>query len=145
VLELALGGAVVSVGCSKYLQSLFDTMGIHLPGSLAGENATFNQPAFLLVLVLTGVCYASVRLSSRVTAVIVTVKVAVVLFVIVAGLFFIKSANYTPFVPPSKASESSSGQTQPLIQAIAGVAPGNYGVIAADERRAAVAGDGRRR
>jgi basic amino acid/polyamine antiporter, APA family len=96
------------------------------------------------VLVLTGVLYAGVRLSSRVTAVIVTVKVAVVLFVIVAGLFFIKSANYTPFVPPSKASESSSGLTQPLIQAIAGVAPGNYGVIAADERRAAVAGDGRR-
>jgi APA family basic amino acid/polyamine antiporter len=65
VLELALGGAVVSVGWSKYLQSLFDTMGIHLPDSLAGENATFNLPAFLLVLVLTGVLYTPASASRR--------------------------------------------------------------------------------
>ena len=129
VLELALGGAVVSVGWSKYLQSLFDTMGIHLPDSLAGENATFNLPAFLLVLVLTAVLYAGVRLSSRVTAVIVTIKIAVVLFVIVAGLFFVKSANYKPFVPPAKSPENTSGLAQPMLHLLAGIAPSNFGVM----------------
>ena len=31
------------------------------------------------------------------------------MLVIVAGLFFIKAANYTPFIPESSPTEASSG------------------------------------
>ena len=129
VLELALGGAVVSVGWSGYFASLMETLGITLPTSLAGEEATFNIPAVLIALALTGVLVAGIKLSSRVNAVIVTIKIAVVLLVIVAGLFFIKGANYTPFVPAAKEPEGASGLAQPVIQAIFGLTPTNFGLL----------------
>src|SRR5262249_1540357 len=56
------------------------------------------------------------------------VKVAVVLFVIVAGLFFVKAANYTPFVPPSRPATGESGGSQPLLQALFGFTPAHFGV-----------------
>ena len=55
-----------------------------------------------LVLVLTVILVLGMKLSARVTAVVVAIKVAVVLLVIVAGLFFIKAANYNPFIPPAQ-------------------------------------------
>ncbi len=37
------------------------------------------------------------------------IKVAVVLLVIVVGAFYIKTANYTPFIPPAESGEGGSG------------------------------------
>ena len=65
---------------------------------------------------------------------LVVIKVAVVLFVVVAGLFFVKLSNYSPFVPDSKPAEAGSGAQQTLLQAVFGFEPtmfGFYGVIAA--------------
>ena len=129
VLELALGGAVVSVGWSGYFASLLDTLGITLPKTLAGDSATFNIPAVAIALLLTAVLAAGIKLSSRINAVIVTLKIAVVLLVIVAGLFFIKGANYTPFVPHAQTPKGDSGLAQPVIQALFGLTPSNFGVL----------------
>ncbi|MDP9416568.1 MAG: amino acid permease [Actinomycetota bacterium] len=130
VLELALGGAVVSVGWSGYFGSLMETLGISLPASLAGDNAVFNLPAFLIVLLLTGVILVGIKTSSAVNSVMVAIKLAVVLFVIVAGVFFIKAENYKPFVPPAEPAEGGGGGLdQPLIQALFGVVPSNFGVM----------------
>ena len=50
------------------------------------------------------------------------------LFVIVAGLFFLKTANWLPFVPPSRpASGTPSGLAQPLWQWVSGVQPSAFG------------------
>ena len=44
-----------------------------------------------------------------------------VLLVIVVGLFYVKAANYTPFIPPAKPAEAASGGlTQPLMQVLVG-------------------------
>jgi APA family basic amino acid/polyamine antiporter len=130
LLELALGGAVVSVGWSQYLESLLDTMGLHLPTSIdGGDSAVINLPAFLIVAVLTCILVLGVKLSARVNSVIVAIKVGVVLFVIVAGLFFVKAVNYHPFVPPTQAAPHTSGVQATLWQTIFGVAPSDFGVI----------------
>jgi APA family basic amino acid/polyamine antiporter len=127
VLELALGPAVVAVGWSGYAKSLLDSMGLHLSPSIAGENATFNIPAMLLVLLVTALLVLGIKLSSRVTAIVVAVKVTVVLLVIVAGLFFIKGANYSPFIPPAQSGEAVEGAQSPLIQVLFGVTPVSFG------------------
>ena len=58
-----------------------------------------NIPAMVIALVMTGVLVLGIKLSSRVTTVIVAIKIAIVLLVIVLGLFYVKAANYTPVHP----------------------------------------------
>ncbi len=129
VLELALGAAVVSRGWSAYLQELFD-----LPTWLAGGDATPDFGAIAIVAGLTVLAVLGTKLSGRFTSVLVVVKVAVVLFVIIAGLLYVKASNLTPFVPESKPAEGGSGLDSTLLQSIFGIEPtafGVYGIIAA--------------
>ncbi|MDF3290021.1 amino acid permease [Streptomyces silvisoli] len=131
ILELALGCAVVAVGWSGYIRSLLDTAGLRLPRGLTGVGAggEFDLMAFLLVLVLTGVLVAGMKLSARLTSLIVGIKVIVVLIVIVAGAFYVSSANYMPFLPAAqRAGGASSGLGAPLVQLIFGYKPTTFGV-----------------
>jgi APA family basic amino acid/polyamine antiporter len=129
VLELALGAATVSVGWSGYLNRLLEDIGIPLPTSIAGETATVNIPAMFVALLMTGVLVLGIKLSSRVTAVIVAIKLAVVLLVIAVGIFFVKAANYTPFVPPAQppAAGEEGWLHTPLISVLTGFSPGTFG------------------
>ncbi|MFC7218379.1 amino acid permease [Streptomyces polyrhachis] len=132
ILELALGCAVVAVGWSGYLRSLMDSAGIPLPDALSGTHDGhfgFDLLACLLVLALTALLVAGTKLSSRVTSVVVAIKVAVVLLVIIAGAFFVKAANYTPFVPPAKSTPGDTGIHAPLIQLMSGYTPTTFGVL----------------
>ncbi|GHH64647.1 amino acid permease [Streptosporangium violaceochromogenes] len=129
VLEMALGAAVVAVGWSGYLGSLLASLGVPLPAAIAGEDAVFNIPAALVVLLLTAVLVLGVKLSSRVNLIIVTLKVAVILLVIVAGLFFLTPANYTPFIPPARQTPAVEGLAAPLIQVLFGMTPVAFGVL----------------
>src|SRR3954462_9391302 len=128
VLELALGAATVAVGWSGYLNQLLDDLGIPLPTSIAGETATINIPAIFIALLMTGVLMLGIKLSSRVTSVIVAIKVLIVLLVIVVGVFYVKAANYHPFIPPAKPGEGGSGWSAPLIQTLFGFTPTTFGV-----------------
>ncbi|MFB6777916.1 amino acid permease [Streptomyces sp. NPDC056352] len=133
VLEFALGTAVVAVGWSGYVRSLMDNVGWHMPDVLSGPDAApgfgFDVLAFVLVVVLTVILVLGMKLSARVTTVVVAIKLAVVMIVIIAGLFFIKAANYSPFIPPAQPQPAGSGLTAPLIQLIFGYAPTNFGVM----------------
>ncbi|MFF8845221.1 amino acid permease [Streptomyces sp. NPDC015127] len=132
VLEFALGTAVVAVGWSGYVRSLMDNVDWHLPAALQGPDVpggTFDLLAFLLILVLTAILVVGMKLSARITAIVVAIKVTVVLIVIVAGLFFVKAANYEPFIPDAQGQISGSGWDAPLVQLIFGYAPTNFGVM----------------
>ncbi|POX39107.1 amino acid permease [Streptomyces sp. Ru73] len=132
VLELALACAVVAVGWSGYIRSLLDSAGFHLPQQLSGTHEGhfgFDLLACILVLVLTAILVAGMKLSSRVTAVVVGIKVTVVLLVIIVGAFFINGANYHPFVPESVPSSGGGGLQAPLAQVMFGFTPANFGVM----------------
>jgi APA family basic amino acid/polyamine antiporter len=129
LLELALAAAVVSVGWSGYFASMLSSMGIHLPASIAGDDPVVNVPAVLIVAILTAILIAGIKLSSRVNLILVLTKVAVVLLVIIAGLFFIRTANYTPFIPKAVALPPGEGLNAPLIQVAFGITPVAFGVI----------------
>ncbi len=129
MLEMALASAVVAVGWSGYFSSLLNSMGLSLPGWMAGDDPVVNLPAMIIVLILTAILIAGIKLSSRVNLIIVAIKLTVIMLVIVAGLFFIDVANYTPFVPESTPTEGSSGIHAPLIQVLFGITPVAFGVL----------------
>ncbi|MFG2149601.1 amino acid permease [Streptomyces sp. NPDC048696] len=133
VLEFALGTAVVAVGWSGYVRSLLDNAGWHMPEGLSGRDGAhgfgFDILAAALVLILTAILVLGMKLSARVTSVVVAIKVTVVLIVIIAGAFFIKSENYTPFIPKSQPQTAGGSLKAPLVELIFGYAPTNFGVM----------------
>src|SRR3954454_5001170 len=77
---------------------------------------------------MTGVLILGIKLSSRVTSVIVAIKIVIVLLVIVVGIFYVKAANYSPFIPPAQPRETAGGFSAPLIQTLFGLTPSTFGV-----------------
>jgi APA family basic amino acid/polyamine antiporter len=127
ILELALGAATVASGWSDYFRVVCnDTLGVNLPAWIDG--AHHNLVAALLVLAITGLLCLGVKISSRVNAVIVAIKLTVVLLVIVAGIFYVKGANLDPFIPPSGSKPAPGGAaTTSLLQDI-GFNTGTFGI-----------------
>ena len=107
LLELMLGASVVAQGWSAYLGVFLEQVGLAIPESVA-YGSRFDLPAFALVIVLSVLVGIGIKESLRVNLVLVALKVFIVLFVIVAGIGFIKSANYTPFIPPSQPAKAKS-------------------------------------
>lgn len=115
ILEYSLGATTVSIGWSGYVVSFLRDFGIEIPPSLTSApytfnavtktwtstGALFNLPAVLIVLLITGLLVVGIKESANVNAAIVIVKVAVVLVFIAAGVGFIQTENWDPFIPPN--------------------------------------------
>jgi APA family basic amino acid/polyamine antiporter len=134
VLEFALGTAVVAVGWSGYVASLLGQRGLAaarrpVSGREGADGFGFDILAAALVLVLTGILVIGMKLSARITAVVVAIKVTVVMVVIIAGAFFITGDNYDPFIPKAQEVPAGSDLQSPLIQLMFGWAPSNFGVM----------------
>lgn len=59
----------------------------------------FNLPAFLITWVITGILVKGIKEAAKTNNIIVVIKIAVVLFVIFVGAFYVDIANWTPFIP----------------------------------------------
>ncbi len=131
VLEFAVGSAAVATGWSEYLRTVLAYMfgdGVTTTFDVGG--VTVNWGALLLVVVLAVVLAAGTKLSSRVSMVITGIKVAIVLFVIIFGFFFIKAANYSPYIPPGESGGSAStGVDQTVFSWLAGGSSSAFGVF----------------
>ncbi|HKV54380.1 MAG TPA: amino acid permease [Candidatus Binataceae bacterium] len=102
VLEYAVGAAAVAVGWSGYLNVILGGMGVHLPHMLThppGSGGLIDLPALLIVLVISAVLYVGISESARLNSIIVVIKLAAVGVVIAVGAFYVRPANWTPFVP----------------------------------------------
>jgi basic amino acid/polyamine antiporter, APA family len=126
ILEFALGASTVAVGWSTYFADVMKQLGITIPGWAYGNG--HNLIAAGIVLILTGIICLGIKISSQVNIVIVTIKVSVVLFVIVAGLFYVKASNYSPFIPPAGSPPAGGAQSTPSLLQDLGFAPGSFGV-----------------
>ncbi|MFS0733003.1 amino acid permease [Microbacterium sp. 1P10UB] len=127
ILEMFLGASVVAQGWSAYLKVFLGQIGIVLPDAISHGGAV-DIVAIIFVLVLGALMTLGIKESMRVNLVLVAVKLFIVLFVIVMGIGFISSANYSPFVPDAVPTASESGFHQPLIQFIFGLPPVTFGV-----------------
>jgi APA family basic amino acid/polyamine antiporter len=126
VLELALGAATVAVGWSTYLADVLDQLGVTIPAWLYGEG--HNLLAAAIVLALTVVICLGIKVSSQFNFVMVVIKLAIVLLVIVAGIFFIKTANWSPFIPPAGSKPAPGTTPTPSLLQDMGFSPGAFGV-----------------
>ncbi|MGZ4614111.1 MAG: amino acid permease [Actinomycetes bacterium] len=127
ILELALGSATVASGWSTYFADVAKQAGITLPEFMYGEGHNFVAGA--IVLLLTGVICLGINVSARVNAVIVTIKVGIVLLVIIAGLFFVKVSNYSPFIPAAGSPGAKAPKPDPSLLQDLGLSPGGpFGV-----------------
>jgi len=115
ILEYMMGATTVAVAWSGYFEKLLHQFDIHPPMWLMNDAVTaaekaheagiptpdfaFNLPAFLITWVVTAILVKGIKEAAKTNNLIVILKVAVVLFVIFVGFFFIDTDNYVPFIP----------------------------------------------
>lgn len=126
ILEYMMGATTVAVSWSKYFVKLLQLFGLDsLPPWLLNDPFTakeeaaklgtsaplfsINLPAALIIWVVTYILIKGIKESARTNNFIVSLKVAAVLFVIVAGISYINPSNWTPFIPARTVDSSGIG------------------------------------
>ncbi|HCI79685.1 MAG TPA: amino acid permease [Ktedonobacter sp.] len=103
ILEYAVGAGAVSIGWSGYVTDLFKSaFGVTLPMALTASpfaGGIINLPAFLIILVITGLLILGTSESTTVNNIIVAIKLLVIIFFIIVGAGHINPANWHPFLP----------------------------------------------
>ena len=109
ILEYAMGSMTVAVSWSGYFNKLLHLFHLEIPtyltqdpGSYTGTGFSMNLPATVIVLLITALLVKGTKEAAKANNVIVIVKVAAVLFVIVAGAFCVHAINWSPFIPEAK-------------------------------------------
>lgn len=64
-----------------------------------GKHILMNLPAFIIVVLITILAYIGIKESKKSTNFMVIFKIIVIVFVIVLGFFYVKPANWSPFLP----------------------------------------------
>jgi APA family basic amino acid/polyamine antiporter len=104
VLEYMMGATTVAVAWSGYFNKLLHLFHINLPENLVNDPVTFggtafNLPAFIITWVITAILIKGIKEAASTNNIIVIVKIAVVLFVIFVGSFYVDTDNWHPFIP----------------------------------------------
>ncbi len=97
---------------------------LHLP-KVFGMDFACNLPAFLIIWVLTAVLVRGIKEAANTNTFMVVIKVAVVVFIIVAGARYVDAANWTPFIPPRGTFTDALGGTHAaygMLGVVAGAA-----------------------
>jgi basic amino acid/polyamine antiporter, APA family len=114
MLEYLFGASTVAVGWSGYVVSFFEDFGITIPSYLSSAplthdpvlgwqttGALLNIPAMFIVAVMTVLLVIGIKESAVFNNIIVLVKLSVLLLFITFGIAYIKTGNWSPFVPPN--------------------------------------------
>jgi APA family basic amino acid/polyamine antiporter len=112
VLEYGVASSTVATGWSGYFQSVMAKVGLVLPPALrmspwryepahgfVSTGCYVNLPAVLVAALITLILVKGIQESASFNAAMVFIKVTAVIFVIIAGIFYINKANWHPFAP----------------------------------------------
>jgi APA family basic amino acid/polyamine antiporter len=104
ILEYSLAASAVAVGWSGYVREILAGVGLAIPAAIASApgdapGGIVNLPATAILIAISALLVAGIRESARANAWIVAIKVFVVLFVIAAGVEYVKAENWRPFAP----------------------------------------------
>src|SRR3954466_14836282 len=96
ILEFIVGASTVSVGWSQYFNRILETFfGVSLPGAIIKgplDGGAANLPGAAIALILMVILVIGIRLSSGFNFTVTAIKLAVVLFFIGFGIFFVNPA-----------------------------------------------------
>ncbi|MGZ4886943.1 MAG: amino acid permease [Candidatus Aminicenantales bacterium] len=105
ILEYMVAAILVSTGWSAYFVNLLrNGLGINFPQAISASPfdknpGVLNLPAVTIVMLITWLLVRGIKESSRVNLIIVIIKLAVVLFFIVAAVGHVDPAKWHPFLP----------------------------------------------
>ncbi|BAW79401.1 amino acid permease-associated protein [Candidatus Nitrosoglobus terrae] len=102
ILEYSVAIAAVSVGWSGYINNSLAAIGIHLPEMLIkapSHGGWINLPAMLIILVLGTLLATGAKVTAKLNAIMVLVKIAAILLFISIALFHVNTSYWTPFMP----------------------------------------------
>jgi amino acid transporter len=128
LMEYSIGNIYIAFSWSGYFTNLLESFHLHLPewltinyksahaaflenktgeGLLAWQNAPevaglkiiFDMPAVVINILITYLIYKGTSESKNVSNFMVYLKLAIILLVIVVGVFYIDIDNWTPFMP----------------------------------------------
>jgi len=119
IIEYAMGNVAVAVSWSGYFVELLRGFGIEIPAwmrtdlltasrtagffdaapHIFGVPIVFNLPAVLITALVTWVLVIGIKESSQFNTGMVVLKLVILVFFIVVGAFYVKPANWHPFIP----------------------------------------------
>jgi basic amino acid/polyamine antiporter, APA family len=107
ILEYAVSNMAVAVGFSAYVNSLLNSLGIHLPDALStpayqpmiGWLPHFNLVGFLIVMLLTVLLVTGIKESATSNSIMVGIKLVAIFVFVVFASKYINPINWTPFAP----------------------------------------------
>ena len=118
VLEYAVGASTVAHGWSHYFQDLlkffnggqplwpralsnapFDYKEVAGVTNFVATGSYIDLPAIVIAGLVTVILVLGIKESTRFNAAMVIVKLAIVLFVIIVGAFYVNPANWRPYAP----------------------------------------------
>lgn len=118
ILEYMMGATTVAVAWSGYFVKLLHLFNIDIPlwlcndlataktkaiaAGLAAPSFAINLPAFLITFVITAILIKGIKEAAKTNNIIVIIKIAVVLFVIICGAFYVNTDNWHPFIPQAQ-------------------------------------------
>jgi len=125
VLEYTVASSAVAHGWSHYFQDFIGIFHLHVPtvlsnaplilsektGHIVPTGTAFDLPAVIVAAVVTMILVKGIKESAHFNSAMVMVKLAVVLFVIVVGSFYVHPANWHPFAPYGLTGVSLFGKT----------------------------------
>jgi APA family basic amino acid/polyamine antiporter len=126
ILEYAVASGVVAHGWSAHFQELIQLFHLKIPhilatapvdydpvlGKIVSTGAYFDLPAIVITALVTIVLVKGIKESANINTAIVIAKLAIVLFVIVVGAFYIDTRNWTDnFAPYGYTGISFMGKT----------------------------------
>ncbi len=124
VLEYTVASAAVAHGWSKYFQDFIGIFGLEVPkmlgntpfdiggqGALMSTGSLMDLPAIVIAAAVTTILVKGIKESASFNAAMVIVKVAVVLFVIAVGAFYVDPRNWRDFAPFGYSGISLFGKT----------------------------------
>jgi len=104
ILEYVVACIAVSIGWSGYFVNILSGLGMQVPAWCASApgttpDAIINLPAVLIVLFLSALLIVGIKESVRFTSAMVFIKVLTVIVFVAVGIFEVKPANWSPFLP----------------------------------------------
>jgi basic amino acid/polyamine antiporter, APA family len=124
VLEYAVSGSAIATGWSSYFLEFLRFFHLSFPSTLSQApidydpqkglfltGAYFDLPALVIVALLTVILVLGIKESARFNSAMVITKLAIVVFVIVVGVWYIDPKNWKPFAPYGYSGVSFFGKT----------------------------------
>lgn len=122
ILEFALAVSVIAKGWSQYLGEVLGmTPVVHL-GSVK-----FDWGALVIITIVGVLLATGTKLSSRVSAVAVAIKLSVIVLILVVGATYFDAANLSPYLPPAQPSAKADGVHQSMLAWLTGSGGTSFG------------------